>query len=252
LNEAGTRAENERRSYDEGRVHAASRALHARFEHVFACPNALRAERYYHEQVARRFPGAEVLEVGCFDGAKCLRYLPLGPRRFSGIDISGVLVEQARARGIDARVMDAQALEFPDASFDLVYGGAILHHLDYERALRGIHRVLRPGGAAIFSEPLGDNPAFKLFRALTPAARTADELPLSRAQIEWTDRLFGRHQHCFVGLASTAAGALTSFLPLRADNLALRFTDLLDRGMAGSPLRYWMRHAILVWEKAAA
>jgi SAM-dependent methyltransferase len=252
VNEAGTRAENERRSYDEGRVFAASHALHMRFEHVFACPNALRAERHYHEQIARRFAGAEVLEIGCFDGAKCLRYLPLGPKRFTGIDISGVLIEQARARGIDAQVMDAQQLAFPDASFDLVYGGAILHHLDYERALRGIHRVLKPGGAAVFSEPLRDNPAFKLVRALTPAARTADELPLSRAQIEWTDRLFGRHQHCFVGLASTGVGAVTSFLPLRADNALLRLADRVDRGMEGSWLRYWMRQAVLVWEKAPA
>jgi SAM-dependent methyltransferase len=252
VSEAGTRAENERRSYDEGRVFEQSRALHSRFEHVFACPNALRAERYYNEQVARRFAGAEVLELGCFDGSKCQRYLPLGPKRFTGIDISGVLVERARARGIEARVMDAQQLGFPDASFDLVYGGAILHHLDYERALRGIHRVLRPGGSAIFIEPLRDNPAFKLFRMLTPAARTADELPLSRAQIEWSDQLFGRQQHCYVGLVSTGIGAVTSFLPVAPDNALLRAADWMDRRMEGTALRYWMRQAVLVWEKARA
>ena len=250
VSEASVRAENERKSYDEGRVYAQSRALHSRFEHVFACPNALRAERYYHEQIERRIAGAEVLELGCFDGSKCLRYLGLGPKKFTGIDISGVLIEKARTRGIDARVMDAQKLEFPDASLDLVYGGAILHHLDYERALREIHRVLRPGGSAIFIEPLRDNPAFKLFRLLTSAARTVDEQPLSREQIEWSDQLFGRQQHCYVGLVSTGVGALTSFLPLRADNAALRAADWADRRMERSALRYWMRQVVLVWEKS--
>jgi SAM-dependent methyltransferase len=252
LDEVNLRAENERRSYDEGRVTAASRALFSRFEHVFACPNALRADLWYREAIARRVPGAEVLELGCFDGTHGAAWLEMGAKRFLGIDISGVQVEKARRRGIDARVMDAQSLEFPDASLDLVFGRAVLHHLDYERALRGVHRVLRPGGAAVFMEPLRDNPAFKLVRALTPAARTADELPLSRAQIEWADRLFGSGTHRYVGLASAAVGAVTSFLPLRADNAALRAADRVDLRLEATPLRYWMSQVVLVWQKAAA
>jgi SAM-dependent methyltransferase len=249
VDEVTARAENERRSYDEGRVFAASSALHNRFTHVFNCPNARHAEAWYREQLARRIRDAEVLELGCFDGASGLEYRAFGPRRYVGIDISGVQVEKARQRGIDARVMDAHTLDFPDASLDTVIGKAILHHLDYERALREIHRVLRPGGAAIFMEPLRDNPAFKLVRFLTPAARTADELPLSREQIEWADRLFGGSRHCFVGFASTAVGALTSFLPLAADNAALRLADRIDRRLERTALRYWMRMAVLVWEK---
>jgi SAM-dependent methyltransferase len=216
---------------------------------VFACPNALHAERYFRDQVARCVRDAEVLELGCFDGINSLGYRSLGPKRMVGIDISGVQIEKARQRGLDARVMDAHQLDFPDASLDTVIGRAILHHLDYERALREIHRVLRPGGSAIFLEPLRDNPAWKLFRLLTPAARTSDELPLSRQQIEWADRLFGGQQHCFVGLASTAVGALTSFLPVAPDNAALRAADWADRRIERTPLRYWMRQVVLVWKK---
>ncbi len=244
------RAEGERKSYDEGEVFAASSALHLRFSHVFNCPNARYAERWYQEHLARRLPNAEVLELGCFDGASSLEYRRLGPRRFVGIDISAVQVDKARQRGIDARVMDAYKLEFADASLDVVIGKAILHHLDFERAVREIHRVLRPGGAAIFMEPLRDNPAWKLFRFVTPKARTVDELPLSRRQIEGADRLFGGGRHCFVGLASTAIGALTSFLPLEADNAALRAADWIDRRLERTGMRYWMRQAVLVWEKS--
>lgn len=64
----------------------------------------------------------------------------------------GLSVETARA--------DAESLPFPDASFDLVLGHAVLHHLpNLRRAFAEFHRVLRPGGRIAFAgEPsrLGD------------------------------------------------------------------------------------------------
>jgi ubiquinone/menaquinone biosynthesis C-methylase UbiE len=45
---------------------------------------------------------------------------------------------------------DAHKLDFPENTFDVIYGAGILHHLDYARALLEILRVLRPGGAMIF------------------------------------------------------------------------------------------------------
>jgi SAM-dependent methyltransferase len=56
----------------------------------------------------------------------------------------GVGVKTARA--------DAESLPFTDASFDLVLGHAVLHHLpDLERAFREFHRVLKPGGYVVFA-----------------------------------------------------------------------------------------------------
>jgi SAM-dependent methyltransferase len=247
-----SRAENERRSYNEGSVTGASVALHRRFEHVFTCPNALYGERYWEAQLARCVPGRDVLEIGCFDGGQLLEYRAMQPRSLVGIDISDALVAKACARGVDARVMDANCLQFRDAAFDTIIGRAVLHHLDYDTAIGEMHRVLRPGGAAIFMEPLRDNPAWKLFRLATPNARTVDELPLSRRQIEHADRLFGSGRHCFVGLASTAVGSLTSFLTPAADNSLSRMAHAIDRNLERSALRYWMRQAVLVWEKAKA
>jgi len=64
------------------------------------------------------------------------------------------LERNAQRLGIDvtARVADAGALPFPDASFDLVLGHAVLHHLpDLDQACREFRRVLRPGGVAVFA-----------------------------------------------------------------------------------------------------
>ena len=195
-------------------------------------------------QVKEAVPGQKSVEALSKRHGAHVRHMPRG----CGIPLTAQS-DHVR-RGIDARVMDANRLEFPDASVDAIIGRAILHHLDYEQAVREVHRVLRPGGTAIFMEPLRDNPAWKLFRSLTPKARTREELPLSRQQIEWSDHLFGRHRHCFVGLVSTGLGALTSFLPLGADNMALRAADRADRMIERTWLRYWMRQAVLVWEKS--
>jgi SAM-dependent methyltransferase len=60
------------------------------------------------------------------------------------------MVALTRARGIDARVGDAQALAFADDSFDLVIAAWMLYHVpDLDRGLREIARVLRPGGALV-------------------------------------------------------------------------------------------------------
>lgn len=130
-------------------------------------------------------PGREVLDYGCSYGQASLRMRQYGATRVHGIDISGVAVDQAReaaARagvdGVAFDVMNAEVLEFPDRSFDMVFGVAILHHLDIDRACGEIARVLRPNGVAVFLEPMGHNPGINLVRKATPGDRTEDEHPL--------------------------------------------------------------------------
>jgi SAM-dependent methyltransferase len=57
-------------------------------------------------------------------------------------------------------VMDADAIDFDEGSFDAVVGRQVLMFLDLDVALRHIHRVLRPGGrfAAVVWAALADNP----------------------------------------------------------------------------------------------
>lgn len=69
-----------------------------------------------------------------------------------------ILVKESAKHGISDRVsivcVDAMKDIFQEESFDIVIGSAILHHLiEPLDALRMAHKVLRPGGIALFFEP---------------------------------------------------------------------------------------------------
>ncbi len=64
------------------------------------------------------------------------------------------LAENAAELGLAVRTVpaDAERLPFADASFDLVFGHAVLHHIpDLERAFAEFERVLAPGGTVLFA-----------------------------------------------------------------------------------------------------
>jgi SAM-dependent methyltransferase len=130
-----------------------------------------------------------VLEIGCGPGSVSLRLAAVASH-VTGIDISDTAVRQATERAakagfghVEFRVMNAEELDFPEQSFDFVCGRAILHHLDLERALRSLARVMHSNGCALFLEPLGHNPVVNWYRNRTPQLRTPDEHPLLRSDL---------------------------------------------------------------------
>jgi ubiquinone/menaquinone biosynthesis C-methylase UbiE len=103
-------------------------------------------------------PFERALEIGAGTGYFSLNLLEAGLiERATATDISpGMLRSLERnAKELGVKVSTAQAeaeeLPFEDASFDLVFGHAVLHHIpDLERAFSEFHRVLRPGGLLAF------------------------------------------------------------------------------------------------------
>lgn len=151
-----------------------------------------------------------MLELGCGSGVftEDLR------RRFTdlvSVDLSADLLAVARVRMPQARFleMDAHRLAFPDASFEAVVGVSILHHLDWERALREVFRVLKPGGHIRFSEPNLLNPQIFLQKNIPIIKRwvgdTPDEYAFTAAHIR---RVLGR-----VGFAEIDAHAIEFLHP---------------------------------------
>lgn len=90
-------------------------------------------------------PGERILDLGCGDGPLAAKLAAMGCR-VVGVDGSPAMVAAARALGVDARVMDGQALEF-DGGFDAVFSNAALHWMPRAAdVVAGAWRALEPGG----------------------------------------------------------------------------------------------------------
>ena len=86
------------------------------------------------------------LVVGCGDGSEAVYLADHFAARFLGIDIEDRFATDTSDR-VELAVMDAMALDLPDASIDLVYSFHALEHIaDPVKALAEMRRVLRPGG----------------------------------------------------------------------------------------------------------
>jgi trans-aconitate methyltransferase len=89
--------------------------------------------------------GERILDVGCGEGSLTEKIVAAGAT-VVGIDASPEMVAAAAARGIDARVIDAERLPF-DREFDAVFSNAALHWVrDHDAMLAGVSRALKPGG----------------------------------------------------------------------------------------------------------
>lgn len=100
-------------------------------------------------------PGSDVLDVGCGPGNLLAG---LAGRRLVGVDLSETLLAQARrrlsGRPVELFLGDAEALSFPDASFDRAVCSEVLEHVrDPRRVVAEIHRVCRPGARVVFTVP---------------------------------------------------------------------------------------------------
>jgi ubiquinone/menaquinone biosynthesis C-methylase UbiE len=171
-----------------------------------------RSRALYEGLIRSHSPGAHALEYGCGMGRHAPDIARHGAARVVGIDISDVAIAHAQEAAVadglsqaEYLVMNAEELKFPDNSFDLICGTAILHHLDLTRAYAELARVLRPGGLAVFMEPLGHNPLINLYRRLTPRLRTVDEHPLFMRDIAAAKAHFGEVTPHFFILQSLAA-----------------------------------------------
>ena len=102
------------------------------------------------------YRGKHVLDVGC-GAATDLVCFARGGARVTGVDIAASAIELARQnvaqQGLEAdlRVADGEHLPFPDNTFDFVLAHGVVQYTTDPRALvRECHRVLRPGGEAVF------------------------------------------------------------------------------------------------------
>jgi SAM-dependent methyltransferase len=180
--------------------------------------------------------GRRVLVVGSSDGG----VTPLARQKVyvEGIDISAVSIETLNSAIVkeglteyaSARVMNAEALEYPDASIDVISCSGVLHHLDTEKALKSWARCLKDDGSVVLFEPLALHPVAALFRWFTPSLRTPDEHPLRSRDFKLMRKYFHSAEVNYSGLTTVVCAGIALIPGARAFSAKLLpVFETLDR-----------------------
>ena len=148
-------------------------------------------------------PGERILDLGCGDGVLTEQIAAAGATVVA-IDGSAEMIAAARARGLDARAIDGQALAF-EPEFDAAFSNAALHWmLDKHAVAAGVFRALKPGGRFV-GEMGGEGNVRSIWTALdAELALRGHKLPES-------------HPHWYATLADfTATYAAAGFVDVEA------------------------------------
>ena len=131
----------------------------------------------------------DVLEMGCGCGTDSILLAHKGANVYA-YDISSEAInlakERARVNGLDGRISFSVASSpseaFPGKRFDLIFGNAILHHIDIGSVRKELGELLKSGGRCVFREPVILSPMLGKLRSYIPwypSNPTEDEAPLT-------------------------------------------------------------------------
>lgn len=136
-----------------------------------------------------------LLDVGCGLGEASVYFAMQGADVTSSDLSQGMLdatTRLAKANGVSVKqhIASAEDMQLPaDATFDIIYAGNLLHHVNIEETIIRIKPHLASGGVFVSWDPLAYNPVINIYRAMASGVRTPDEHPL-----KWSDiRLFRKH-----------------------------------------------------------
>ncbi len=201
-----------------------------------------RSRKLMDDWLQAQSQGRWALDFGCGDGSTTIELAQNGAQAV-GIDISDKSLLEAKnsaaVKGVQDKahflVMDGENLGFTDDSFDIIVVRAILHHLDLDRALRELARVLKKDGTILCHEALADNPLIRFYRRRTPDERTAWEVDhlLHASDLKVAKRYFDKVDAQFFHFFVLAA---VPFRKTRVFNGLLRVLEALDSFFLRLPL----------------
>jgi SAM-dependent methyltransferase len=178
--------------------------------------------------------GKRLLECGSGSGWVSVLFARAGAEVWS-FDITREMIERAvrtaRVNDLADRIhpeeMSFEDLSYADAFFDVAVGFGVLHHVDLDGARDSLHRVLKPGGLAVFNEPLGHNLPLEFARQYLPYPNKeghATDIPLKMKDIERFAEPFERYAvtpFYFFSMLEQAIGRPMAKSPLRRLDAAI-------------------------------
>ncbi len=115
-------------------------------------------------------PGQRALDIGCGEGTVTRMLLDKG-LEVTGIDRDPQQVRRACDSGVDARVMDAMAIDWQE-EFDAIFSNWCFHWIDDQPALfRRLHRALKPGGQLVAEQGAKTVQQRKFYQCLDTALK---------------------------------------------------------------------------------
>lgn len=189
------------------------------------------------EREAALGPGDRVLDVAAGPGTLALRVAPR-VAHVTAVDFSPAMIDQLTARAahagagnVEAAVMDAQALELADGSFDAAFClFGFMFFPDRARAFGELHRILRPQGRAVVATwgPIDRRPLMKV--AFDAIAEVFPDLPRpQKGDLQQTDECVA--EMSTAGFRQVSARAVTASVWVES---AERYLEVTER--SGAPL----------------
>lgn len=161
-----------------------------------------REGQFILKHIPKNLKAKQVLDIGCGIGDTSVFFAKRGAK-VVGIDISPKAIEISKKLSklhqtnnlTKFKTGDIQKLDYKANSFDIVNGKAVLHHVDLNQAITEVHRVLKPGGIAIFSDPLDYNPIIKFYdKFASSGLRSPDERRLNLQDLSRIKAVFRKVQ----------------------------------------------------------
>ena len=149
---------------------------------AFEAPTAI--ENQFILQLMGDLAGKRLLDVGSGFGESAV-YFALKGANVLCTDISPKMIEVTQTLAqkynvnVQTLVTPAECITIEDNSFDLIYAGNLLHHIqDKAKLFHELNRLLKPSGKIFFWDPIKYNPLINIYRIIATKVRTEDERPL--------------------------------------------------------------------------
>ena len=197
----------------------------------------------------KKVQSKDVLDYGCGTSNLVEKVSNFKPKKLVAIDVSGEAIKKAKSETkseeskIDYRVENCENSNLTSDAFDIIYGSGILHHLNLNKSLKELNRILKKGGIILFAEPMATNPIINIYRKFTPKARSVDEHPLVFQDIKLIESMFKNVEVKYYGFLTLI---FFPFYKSPENSKLFRFISGIDRMILKTKYLRFLAWSVLV------